>query len=1010
MKRSFTSSSGIGISPACFLVINSVLESKIYLSIAFAVFLFMPSIAVFAQKAPATPTGLAATAGDAQVSLSWNSAARASSYNVKRSTTAGGPYTTVANVTSTAYTNTGLTNGTVYYYVVSAVNSGGESANSSQVSATPQVATVPGTPTGLTASAGDSQASLSWTASSGATSYNVKRATSSGGPYTTVASGITATSYTNTGLSSGTTYYYVVSAVNANGESANSSEASATPQGTAPAPPTGLTASAGDSQASLSWTASSGAISYNVKRATISGGPYTTVASEITATSYTNTGLSNGTTYHYVVSAVNANGESANSSEASATPSTPVSAGARQMEKLNRGLFAMRTSSTQVYVGWRMFGTDPSTIAFNVYRAGVKLNSTPITNSTNYVDNTSSNSTYTVRPVVGGVEQSDSETVNVTTTQYLSVSINQPAGGTTPDGVSYTYSANDCSVADLDGDGTYDYVVKWDPSNSKDNSSSGYTGNQILDGYKSDGTHLWRIDLGINIRSGAHYTQFMVYDLDGDGKAEVACRTADGTVDGLGVVIGNASADYRNTSGYILSGPEYFTVFNGETGAAMATTDFVPARGNVSDWGDSYGNRVDRFISTIAYVDGVRPSVIMGRGYYTRLVRVAWDWRNGQLTQRWVFDSDVAGNGSYYGQGNHQLTVGDVDNDGKDEIINGPSAIDDDGSGLYSTGLGHGDALHMSDMDPDVPGQEIWQCFESPSQYGTDGLRLRSALTGATFWGVTTSGDVGRALAADIDPAHKGYECWGSSGNLYDCKGVQIGTSKPSVNHAIWWDADLQRELMDGPAIDKWVPSSGSTSRLITLYNIISCGVNNSTKNNPCLTADVIGDWREEAILRTSDQTKLVIFTTTTPATNRIYTLMHDPQYRCQVAQQNSAYNQPPHPSFYLGGGMSTPPTPNIYTVGNTTIASVNSKNSIFTQFSENQTATRVAVYPNPTSSTFTISAPGMFSYKIFSLEGVEVERGEATNTAVAGASLKPGNYIIRVTGELNKTMKIIKN
>ena len=268
---------------------------------------------------PAPPTGLSATPGNAQVSLSWTASSGATSYNVKRSTTSGGPYTTVGNPTGTTFTNTGLTNGTTYFYVVSAVNASGESGNSNQVSATPQ-GVAPAAPTGLTATPGNAQVSLSWTASSGATGYNVKRATVSGGPYTTVnPTPIAATSYTDTPLTNGTTYYYVVTAVNASGESGNSTQVSATPQGVAPAAPTGLTATPGNAQVSLSWNASSGATSYNVKRATVSGGPYTTVA-PTSATSFTDTTVTNGTTYFYVVTAVNASGESGNSNQASATP------------------------------------------------------------------------------------------------------------------------------------------------------------------------------------------------------------------------------------------------------------------------------------------------------------------------------------------------------------------------------------------------------------------------------------------------------------------------------------------------------------------------------------------------------------------------------------------------------------------------------------------------------------------------------------------------------------------
>lgn len=684
--------------------------------------------------------------------------------------------------------------------------------------------------------------------------------------------------------------------------------------------------------------------------------------------------------------------------------SAPPASAQKQMERLNRGLVAVRISNDQVYVGWRMFGTDPGGIAFNVYRGSTKVNATPITNSTNYVDNTGTNSSYTVRPVINGTEQAASESASVWAQQYLSIPLQAPAGGTTPDGVAYTYNANDCSTGDLDGDGQYDIVLKWDPSNAKDNSQSGYTGNVYLDAYKLNGTRLWRIDLGRNIRAGAHYTQFMVYDLDGDGKAEVACKTADGTRDAAGVVIGNASADYRNSSGYVLSGPEFLTIFNGQTGRAMATTDYLPARGTVSSWGDNYGNRVDRFIAAIAYVDGTRPSLIMGRGYYTRLVRVAWDWRNGQLTHRWTFDSNSSGNGSYAGQGNHQMTVGDVDGDGKDEICNGSSTINDNGTGLYANGLGHGDALHMTDMDPDRSGQEVWQCHESPSAYGAYGLEFRDARTGQPLWGVPGSSDIGRSMAADIDPRYKGLEVWGSTiGGVYTCKGVQISSTKPSVNFGIWWDGDLSRELLDGTKLDKWDPNTNSLSRLVTFSNFGALE-NNGTKANPGLTADLLGDWREEIVYRSSDNTRLMVFTTVIPASTRIYTLMHDPQYRVAVAWQNSAYNQPPHPGFYLGTGMAAPPTPNIQ-LALATYAAIPE-----TDIRIEKNPINISVYPNPYTDAFKILSQGDFTYVVYDQSGQARENGKATGAVTAGALLPPGIYIVKVrsvNGE--RSFKVIR-
>lgn len=585
----------------------------------------------------------------------------------------------------------------------------------------------------------------------------------------------------------------------------------------------------------------------------------------------------------------------------------------RQMENLNRGIVAVRISTSQVFVGWRMLGTEyNSNASYNLYNGSTRIASNLTT--TNYVHSTSSNGTYTVRAVIGGTEQAASPSASVMTTNYLQVALQIPSGGTTPSGESYTYSANDCSAGDLDGDGEYEIVVKWDPSNAKDNSQSGYTGNQILDAYKLNGTRLWRIDLGINIRSGAHYTQFMVYDLDGDGKAEVACKTAPGTRSGTGSYLSNGPAasdndatDYRNSSGYILTGPEYLTIFNGQTGAERVTINYEPARGNVGDWGDTYGNRVDRFLACIAYLDGSRPSLVMCRGYYTRTVLVAYDFRNGSLTKRWTFDSNSSGNGSYAGQGNHNLSVADVDADGKDEIIYGSCAINDNGTGMWVTGLGHGDAMHVSDINTSRAGLEVWGIHEGT---GTPGSALLDARTGQILW-QTANADVGRGVAADLTGSYAGMECWGGTSGLRSSTNGSAGSAPASSNHLIWWDGDELRELLDGTSITKY---GGST-----LLSASGCTSNNGTKSNPALTADIFGDWREEAIWRTSDSRYLRIYTTTNTTSRRMYTMMHDPQYRLSIAWQNVAYNQPPHTGFFFGSGMSNPPNPNITLVGGST-------------------------------------------------------------------------------------------
>ena len=620
-----------------------------------------------------------------------------------------------------------------------------------------------------------------------------------------------------------------------------------------------------------------------------------------------------------------------------------LSAAPHLMENLGRGIVAVRTTDAKVFVSWRQLGTDPADLSFNLYRSTngstpVALNAAPITGGTNWTDTTAdltASNAYSVGPILNGMEQPASAAftlpANSAIQPYLRVPLQRPAAG-----AGYTYSPNDSSVGDVDGDGEYEIIVKWDPSNAQDNSNAGVTGNVYIDGYKLDGTFLWRIDLGQNIRAGAHYTQFLVYDFDGDGRAELVCKTAPGTKDGTGAFIAQPGkfigtpsapidhgADYRNAGGYILTGPEFFTIFNAQTGAELATTNYVvsrnndPASGDVTAWGDNYGNRVDRFLAGVAYLDGQRPSFILCRGYYTRAVLAAWDWRDGQLTQRWVFDTGHTGTTSPYagwrGQGAHSLTVGDVDNDGRDEITYGAAAVDDDGSGLYTTLLGHGDAEHLSDMDPTRPGQEVWMVHEDAGSYGPNGQEFRDARTGELIFGVSGNGDdVGRGVAGDVDPRYLGYEMWGSRSGLMAVNGTQISAARPGqMNFMIWWDGDLLRELLDQTTISKWDWLTSTTSPLLTSSEV---GSNNGTKSNPALSADLLGDWREEVVFREVTNDALRIYTTTIPTSHRLVTLMHDRQYRLAIAWQNVGYNQPPHPSFYLGEGMSTPPAPDIVT------------------------------------------------------------------------------------------------
>ncbi|WP_396020536.1 rhamnogalacturonan lyase [Arthrobacter sp. ISL-48] len=604
----------------------------------------------------------------------------------------------------------------------------------------------------------------------------------------------------------------------------------------------------------------------------------------------------------------------------------------RQVENLDRAPVAVLTDHG-VSLGWRMLGLDKDSIGFHVIRDGVQITEEPIRNSTTYIDPAGTALSKYVIMAVGNGNGQDKLTDEFAPMpqNYLAIKLDKPADGIAKDGKPYGYSANDASVADLDGDGKYEVIQMWAPSNAKDNSQSGYTGNVYVDAYKMDGTKLWRIDLGHNIRAGAHYTQLLAYDFDGDGKAEVSMKTADGTTDGAGTVIGDPAADYRNSAGYVLSGPEYLTVFNGRTGTIMDTVDYDPPRGNVSAWGDGYGNRVDRFLASVAYLDGEHPSLMFSRGYYTRTVLVTYDLLGGKLVKRWKFDSDVAG-AEYKGQGNHNMSVADVDQDGKDEFVFGSMTIDDDGKPLYNTKLGHGDAIHTGDLDPSRPGLETFAVHESMSQSGNRGATFRDAATGEVLWSIPAIKDTGRGAAGDIDPRYAGAEGWAVGGDaswnsprgqLMSAKGELITEKIPAANFLAWWDGDPLREIVDHdyntststgvPTISKWNWETESSDRLLTATGARS---NNTTKGNPSLQADLLGDWREELAWPSSDSSELRIYTTTAPTRMRLRTLMHDPMYRTGVARENVAYNQPPHPSFFIGQGMETPAMPSVTYAG----------------------------------------------------------------------------------------------
>lgn len=589
-------------------------------------------------------------------------------------------------------------------------------------------------------------------------------------------------------------------------------------------------------------------------------------------------------------------------------------------EKLSRGLIGIPTEEG-MYFSWRMTLEDAAGLQFDLYRssnggAEVKLNKEPIDRTSDFLDRTvdyTVDNRWTLKATTGEVAtwtRLKGEERN----PYLSIPICKPEDGEIA-GEPFTYTANDCSVGDLDGDGEYEIILKWSPSNSKRPPQRGFTGNTYLDAYKMDGTRLWRIDLGPNVRSGAATTNFLVFDFDGDGCAEICCKTGDGTVDGLGHRIGDAQVDWRTwdkkspTYGKIVNGPEYLTVFEGRTGKELDSKEYIPTRYPLDGWGgvggncgnDNTGGRSDRFTAGVAFLDGKTPSPVMVRGWYGRTVVAAWTFTNGALKHTWTFDSAAPGWETYSGMGNHSVTVADFDGDGCDEICVGAMTVDHDGKGLFTTGLRHGDALHAGRFIPSRQGMQVFGVHENEGDNEivkrTPAVAMFDGATGEIIWQDGLGQDAGRGVAADIDPRYDGAECWCNIGGLRrGDTGEIICNRKPdSCNFTIYWDADPLAELLDHVSISKWNWNAESTDLLLKAEGVVS---NNGTKGNPCLSGDILGDWREEVIWPSEDQTELRIYSTTIPAVDRRATWMNDRQYRLAIAWQNVAYNQPPHPSF----------------------------------------------------------------------------------------------------------------
>lgn len=596
---------------------------------------------------------------------------------------------------------------------------------------------------------------------------------------------------------------------------------------------------------------------------------------------------------------------------------------ARQVEYLTRGGYGIKTDSG-VYLSWRLLGTEPIDQTFDIYRGDIKIQDG--IDATNYTDSGGqAGDIYKVVP--HGESGLENDEFTALGNDYFDIILDKPETSAEDD---YTYEFNDAAIGDVDNDGEFEFIIKWDPTNRQDNSVKGYTGNVLIDCYKQDGTKLWRVDLGKNIRAGSHYTQIIVYDFDGDGKAEMALRTAPGSKDGKGNYISAAAkpiqldgegeyedllwtdadtgeiytdeSDIRETkggsTGKILHGPDWLTMFNGETGEAMATVNYYPQRGNVNSWGDNYANRSERYNAGVAYLDGEHPSLFTARGYYMRAAMAAYDWDGETFTMRWHRD-DKAKGANLYGNGDHQISVCDADNDGKDEIVFGSTVVDNDGTILNSTDHGHGDALHVSDFNNDGE-QEIFQVHEDEIGYKEFGAEVRKASDAAILGKVSATGDVGRGLMGNFDDEINNESEFFSSAdkNSYNMSGTKIGASPTNINPSflIWWDGDLAREILTRTEIAKYDIAAGKKTSVRSFPQ-----VHTGDKDAPALSVDLLGDWREEICYPTEDNSTLRIYMTTILTDYKMPTLLHDTQYREAIAWQNVGYNQPPHPKFYVG-------------------------------------------------------------------------------------------------------------
>ncbi len=706
-----------------------------------------------------------------------------------------------------------------------------------------------------------------------------------------------------------------------------------------------------------------------------------------------------------------------------------------QAEKLDRAPVAVKTSKGFL-VSWRSLKSDATDLGFDVYRGGIKLNSAPITTKTNFLDDGGeAGATYTIKASNG-----EEFSVKAWDNMYKTIDVKRPSALKDASGsVTGRYRPDELSIGDIDGDGEFEMVIKWLPDNQRDSGKEGKASPTILTCNEMDGTQKWLINLGHNIRSGNHTMTFLVYDFDGDGKAEMICRTAAGSTDGTGKYVSEAGAadikatdnskTYQNSKGYVTGGEEFLTVFNGATGAAMQTIWYCPNRAGGENggaatingfWGDSYGGRAERFNAAVAYLDGLKPTAILQRGYYTQCYIWAVDWDGSNLKTRWLHKGtsktawsvvDAAGTElanettnpvssqgkSSYGQGVHGIVIADVNGDGFDDICTGGATIGHDGKLLCSTGFGHGDAIHVGDLVPDRPGLELMMPHEeSPFGYDVHDATTGEVLVSAQY---PNGGDNGRGLACDFIPSHKGSEFWSSCPTLvenkttkekdeqiYPCEGgAALNAKRPDTNFRIYWTGDPFDQTFDGrydsntgissPRIQAWNTASKKITTVQEFADFGQPQTSNTTKATPCLQADFLGDWREELIMWqyesdwSSPTCKLMVFSTPQETEYKVPCLLQDHQYRMAIAWQNASYNQPPHLSYSLAESLGIDRA----------------------SYQTNLTSTAPEATPIEPSKTGTeeIKTPGADKEAVSGLSYTAGANGELTNTA---GKIRTGN------------------